>query len=93
MSVNRLPTSRFTTADITAATAITEIRDDHIDGLLDGIAKRAFLKPDSYTYYPEKAEYHRGLFEEFKKEVRRDMILLNKPDRTRVPRSGTSIGY
>lgn len=93
MSVNRLPTARFTVADITLATAITEIRDDHIDGLIDGIAKRAFLKPDTYTYFPNKAEYHRGLFEEFKKEVRRDLILLNKPDRTCVPRSGSSIGY
>lgn len=93
MTVSRLPTARFTVADITAATAITEIRDDHIDGLVDGIAKRAFLKPDSYTYYPQKAEYHRGLFEEFKKQIRRDMILLHKPDKSRVPRSGTSIYY
>ena len=93
MSVNRLPTARFTITDITDETVITDIRDDHIDGLADGIAKRAFLKPDTYTYYPQKAEYHRGLFEEFKKEVRRDMILLNKPDKSRVPRSGTSIYY
>ena len=93
MTVSRLPTARFTTTDITDATVITDIRDDHIDGLADGIAKRAFLKPDTYTYYPQKAEYHRGLFEEFKKEVRRDMILLNKPDKSRVPRSGTSIYY
>lgn len=93
MTVSRLPTARFTLADITAATIITEIRDDHIDGLADGIGKRAFLKPDTYTYYPQKAEYHRGLFEEFKKQVRRDMILLHKPDKSRVPRSGTSIYY
>lgn len=93
MTVSRLPTARFSITDITDATIITEIRDDHIDGLADGIAKRAFLKPDTYTYYPEKAEYHRGLFEEFKKEVRRDMILLHKPDKSRVPRSGTSIYY
>jgi hypothetical protein len=93
MSVSRLPTARWTVQDITDETVITEIRDDHIDGLMDGIAKRAFLKPDTYAYYPQKAEYHRGLFEEFKKEVRRDMILLHKPDKSRVPRSGTSIFY
>jgi hypothetical protein len=93
MSVSRLPTARWTTQDITDETPITEIRDDHIDGLMDGIAKRAFLKPDTYAYYPQKAEYHRGLFDEFKKEVRRDMILLHKPDKSRVPRSGTSIFY
>jgi hypothetical protein len=93
MSVSRLPTARWTVQDITDETVITEIRDDHIDGLMDGIAKRAFLKPDTYAYYPQKAEYHRGLFEEFKKEVRRDMILLHKPAKSRVPRSGTSIFY
>lgn len=93
MSVTRLPASRFVVSDIENDTHITEIRDDHIDGLTDGIAKRAFLKPNSQTLDVNKAEYHRGLFEEFKKEVRRDMILLNKPDRTCVPRSGTSIGY
>ena len=93
MTVNRLATARFTTADITAKTVISDIRQDHIDGLADGIAKRAYLKPDTYTYYPQKAEYHKKEFEEFKKEVRRDMILLHKPDKTRVPRSGSSIWY
>jgi hypothetical protein len=93
MTVSRLPTARFAVIDIENAVPITEIRDDHIDGLTDGIAKRAFLKPDTYTYFPQKAEYHKKEFEEFKKEVRRDMILLNKPDKTRVPRSGTSIYY
>ena len=93
MSVDRLPTTRFVVGDIEAATVITELREDHIDGLADGIAKRAYLKGDTYTYYPQKAAHHKAEFEEFKKEARRDMILLHKPDRTRVPRSGTSIGY
>jgi len=93
MTVGRLGTARFTVADIVAETEITEMRDDHVEGLPDGIGKRAFLKPDTYTYFPQKAEYHRGLFEEFKKVVKRDIILLNKPDKSRVPRSGTSIYY
>ena len=93
MTVSRLGTARFVVSDIENDTEITDIREDHVDGLIDGIAKRAFLKPNSQTLDPNKAEYHRGLFEEFKKEVRRDMILLHKPDRTRVPRSGTSIYY
>jgi len=93
MTVSRLGTARFVVSDIENDTEITDIRDDHADGLVDGIAKRAFLKPNSQTLDPKKAEYHRGLFEEFKKEVRRDMILLNKPDKSRVPRSGTSIYY
>ena len=93
MTVSRLGTARFVVSDIENDTEITDIREDHCDGLIDGIAKRAFLKPNSQTLDPNKAEYHRGLFEEFKKEVRRDMILLNKPDKSRVPRSGTSIYY
>ena len=93
LTVDRLPTSRFTTADIANATPITGIREDHQDGLVDGIAKRAYLKPDSQTFDPRKAEHHRVLFEEFKKEVRRDIILLIKPDKSRRPRSGTSIWY
>lgn len=93
MTVSRLGTARFVVSDIENDTEITDIREDHADGLVDGIAKRAFLKPNSQTLDPQKAEYHRGLFEEFKKEVRRDMILLHKPDRSRVPRSGTSIYY
>jgi hypothetical protein len=93
MTVGRLGTARFTVADIDAGTEITEMHDDHVEGLTDGIAKRAFLKPDTYAYYPQKAEYHRGLFEEFKKQVKRDIILLHKPDKSRVPRSGTSIYY
>jgi hypothetical protein len=93
LSVSRLGTARFTTADITAATEISELRDDQADGLIDGIAKRAFLKPDSQTFDPKQAEIHRQLFEVFKKDIRRDLILLNKPDKSRAPRSGTSIYY
>ena len=93
LSATVLPSSRFSTDDYDNATEITELRDDHIEGLTDGIAKRAFLKPDTYAYFPQKAEYHRGLFEEFKRQVKRDIILLHKPDHTRVIRSGTGIGY
>jgi len=93
LSVDRLPSARFVVADIAAATPITELREDHIDGLTDGIAKRAFLKPDPYAYYPQKAESHRLLFEEFKREIKRDMILRHKPDFSRKIRSGTGIGF
>ena len=93
MTVSRLPTARFSITDYNDGTIITGIRDDHIDGLHDGIAKRAYLKPDTQTYYPEKAKVHHDLFEVFKKEVKRDMILLHKPERSRVIRSGSGIGY
>lgn len=93
MTVTRLGTARFVVSDIENDTEITDLRDDQAEGLVDGIAKRAFLKPTSQTLDPNKAEYHRGLFEEFKKQIRRDTILLHKPDKTRVPRSGSSIYY
>ena len=93
MTVSRLGTARFVVSDIAEDTEITELRDDQAEGLIDGIARRAFLKPTSQTLDPNKAEAHRQLFELFKKEIRRDMILLHKPDKSRVPRSGTSIYY
>ena len=93
MTVNRLPTARFTAADITSETEITGIRADHQDGLVNGIAKWAFLKPDSNCLDLQSAERHRVAFEEFKVQVKRDLILLNKPDKSRKPRSGTSIWY
>lgn len=93
LSVKRLGATRFVVSDIENDTVISELRDDQAEGLIDGIAKRAFLKPHSQTLDPNKAEHHRGLFEEFKKGVKRDLILLNKPDRSRVPRSGSSIYY
>jgi len=93
LSVTRLGTARFVVSDITDGEEIGELRDDQAEGLIDGIAKRAFLKPTTQTLDPNKAESHRQQFELFKKDMRRDLILLNKPERTRVLRSGTSIGY
>jgi len=93
MTVNRLLTSRYTTADIALATTITGLNEMHQEGLIDGIAAIAYMKPDSQTFDPNKANYHKGLFDEFKKDVRRDLIILNKPERSRVPRPGTSIYY
>lgn len=92
MTVNRIQLTPFTVADIASATDITELKSVHHSKLLNGMAKRAFLKPDSETYDKGKAEYHRGLFEVDKKRMKRDIILLNKPDRSRTIRSGTGIG-
>ena len=93
MTINRMPQTEFTSDDITAATTITDIQSVHHRKLFNGIAKRAFLKPDSETYDKGKAEYHRGLFEVDKKKIKRSQILFNKPDKTRTIRSGTGIGY
>lgn len=93
MTINRLTQTAFTTADITAATDITDIKSIHHSKLFNGMAKRAFLKPDSETYDKGKAEYHRKLFEDDKKKIKRSTILFNKPDKTRSIRSGTGIYY
>lgn len=93
MTVNRLPLTAFSTTDITAATTITEPKALHHSKLFNGMAKRAYLKPDSETYDKTKAEYHRQLFEKDKKAIRRSLILLNKPDKALTIRSGTGIGY
>lgn len=93
MTVNRMPLTPFTVADIASATNITDIKSLHHSKLFNGMAKRAFLKPDSETYDKGKAEYHRGLFEVDKKRMKRSTILFNKPDRSRTIRSGTGIGY
>ncbi len=93
LTVNRMPLTKFTTTDIAAATNITDIKSLHHSKFLNGMAKRAFLKPDSETYDKGKAEYHRGLFEVDKKKIKRDIILFNKPDKTRTIRSGTGIYY
>jgi len=93
MTVNRMPLTPFTTADIAAATDITDIKSLHHSKIFNGMAKRAFLKPDSETYDKGKAEYHRGLFEVDKKRMKRSLILFNKPDKTRTIRSGTGIYY
>jgi len=93
MTVNRISLTPFTVSDIAAETDITELKSVHHSKLFNGMAKRAFLKPDSETYDKGKAEYHRGLFELDKKRMKRDIILLNKPERSRTIRSGTGIGY
>jgi len=92
LSVNRLPLTAFTVSDIADATSITDLKSLHHAKLLNGIAKRAFLKPDSDTYDKGKAEYHRQLFEKDKKTMRRSMIVFAKPARAFTVRSGSGMG-
>lgn len=93
LSVNRMPLTAFTVADIAAETVITDIKAIHHAKLFNGAAKRAYLKPDSETYDKGKAEYHRQLFDKDKRRMKLTTILGAKPDKTRKPRSGTSIWY
>jgi len=93
LSVSRFGTAYFVVSDIENETEITDLKDQWAETLVDGIAKRAYLKPHTQTLDSAKAESHRQLFELAKKDIKRDIILLHKPDKSRVPRSGTSIYY
>ncbi len=89
MIVNRIPLTRLTANDIGASPPVSpEIKSIYHGGLLDGIAKRAFLKQDAETYDPQKAERHRLLFEQFKGRVKTDLIRLTAIDDTMAPRLG-----
>jgi hypothetical protein len=89
MIVNRIPLTPLTANDIDATPPISpEIKSIYHGGLLDGIAKRAFLKQDAETYDPQKAERHRLLFEQFKGRVKTDLIRLTAIDDTMAPRLG-----
>lgn len=93
MSIDRLPLTPFTSADIAAATSISDVKAVHHPKLFNGMAKRLYLKPDSETYDAKKAELHRNLFEIDKKRIRRTNIILKKPDKAFTVRSGSGIGY
>ena len=92
LSINRLSVTAFTEADITSASAITDIKPLHHAKLFNGMAKRLYLKPDSETFDKGKAEYHRNLFELDKKRIRRTSIIFKKPDKAFTIRSGSGIG-
>jgi len=93
MSVNRMPNSPFVVGDIDDATSISDLNALHHPKLLNGMAKRLFLKPDSETYDKTKSEHHRGLFEVDKKRLRRALILLHKPTKALTIKDGTGIYY
>lgn len=92
MTVKRSPATVFTTSDITAQTTISSMHVAYTDAIMNGMTKRAFLKPDSDTYDRGKSEHFRGLFEMDKKRIRRKLILLNKPAKTLTIREGQGIG-
>ena len=70
LRVARLPITLFTANDLTLATPPTpEIDATYHYGLADGVAKYAYLKPDSETYDPKAADRHGAIFERFKSDV------------------------
>lgn len=70
LRVARLPITLFTVSDLALSTPPTpEISAAYHYGLLDGLAKYAYLKQDSEAYDPQKSERHAAIFEQFKSRV------------------------
>ena len=84
--VNRLPATPLTTATI--STASPEIKSSFHGYLLDGMAKRAYLKQDSEGYDKNKAKYHKDLFEESKGKINAQRLRMHNYDHTATPRAG-----
>ena len=71
LRVARLPLVPYTPADLALVTPPTPEMDSQWHyGLANGIAKYAFLKPDSETYDPQQGQRHTGIFEQFKNDVK-----------------------
>jgi len=71
LRVARLPLVPYTEADLDLATPPTpEVDSQWHYGLANGIAKYAFLKPDSETYDPQQSQRNANVFEQFKGDVK-----------------------
>jgi hypothetical protein len=77
LRVARLPITLFTANDLALATPPTpEFDATYHYGLTHGIAKYAFLKPDSETHDIKASERHGSIFEQFKSDLALEMSML-----------------
>ncbi len=89
MVVNRLPLTVFTTTDIDASPAVSpEFKSKYHHGLIYGIGREAFLKPDSQTLNIQASDMWGKRWEAFKGKVKRDLAPLVRSERQ--GKSGTS---
>lgn len=89
MVVNRLPLTAFTTADIDASPAVSpEFKSKYHHGLIYGIGREAFLKPDSQTLNPQASEMNGKRWEAFKNKIKHDLAPFTRSERQ--GKSGTS---
>jgi len=90
MRVARLPLVTYTASDLGLATPPTpELDATYHYGLMDGIAKYAYLKQDTETYDFERSKRHGDIFGEFKSSVALDMAILMEGDTVCSPHLGT----
>jgi hypothetical protein len=89
LRVARLPLVPYTPADLDLATPPTpEIDAQWHYGLANGIAKYAFLKPDSETYDPQQSQRHSNVFQAFKDEVKLNVLILMQGEGPMSPHAG-----
>lgn len=88
LRVTRLPITSWTEADLLVGTATPEIDVTYHMGLSDGVAKYAFGKQDTQTYDPRKAADHAKKFEDFKSDVKWDILRLMEGDAIMSPHYG-----
>ena len=89
LRVARTMVTRWVENDLAITTPPTpEIDVDLHYGLLDGIAKFAYLKQDSDAYDPNAAQKHRDLFEDFKSTVRFELADLTAEQGISTPHYG-----
>ena len=89
LRVARKMVTRWVENDLAIATPPTpEIDVDLHYGLLDGIAKFAYLKQDADAYDPNAAQKHRDLFEDFKSQIRFELADLTAEQGVCTPHYG-----
>jgi len=89
MVVHRIPLTPFTDHDLEVSSPPSpEIKSIYHEGLLHGIGKRLFLKPDAETLDKRKAEEHRLLFEEVKAKAKIDFLRFTAIADTAGPHPG-----
>lgn len=81
LTVRRLPKQDFTAKDKSAE---PEIHERHHFGLIDWVARCAYLKPDTDTYNPDRSKAHEAAFERAF-GAREDADVQRKKRERRVP--------
>ena len=91
MVVNRLPLTSLTPADYGAVVPVVpEIKSLYHGGLIYGIGKFAFAKPDTDTFDKARSEQYRVLFELVKARAKADVLRLQAYDQTNPARLGNT---
>ena len=86
LTVSRLPLNQLTIGVLD--TESPEIRSDYHTYLIHGICREACSKQDSQTLDVKKADEHRKLFEDKKRQARAERDWLRYSEQTMKPHPG-----